>query len=505
MANWNSATNDQIITNNTLQSGVNEGKFTLKEAIPANDLGLTKARADQYVNIAIFNPTYSAKSSNQLVAKQDLVGLVSLNLTLANLDGDGADNQSAALDQFGSNPINYFGNSTENYTVAAGSITAYSYTTNTSQYSWTVVPSNSLQRQLVVTDETTSTVLYDQYSAVGNSTQMNHVFNAVAGRTYAIWSSILWTNPVSCWFTNVSGVYLGSVPIINTSGLGVSTSIVDGGSFQAYALRGNYNDFCYTCQTVYTHTLSYSAVDCAAACSNYPAFTATYYSPDSTLTFNSLIYTNPGLCFYDLTPGYYSDGTNCYQIDNNDPEFQFDADYILLTYQWTNGTDLDTRTRIVVPDIGQDTQPEYVGWGVQGIWPLSGTPIIDWGGDNTGQGYEATLIDLVALKAAYPSTSTITIDLRAFWYSTVGTNDVVVEATLWKGGTPIQQGSGGSPAYSFTNPTATATQYVSSAGKQITLQTQANSTSGQRVATMSYNVFSGVGSFNTNDTTTPSV
>jgi len=505
VANWNSITNNRIVTNDTLQSGVDNGQFTTKQAIPSSNEGLTKAEADSYVNIATNNPTFSAKTNNQLVAKQDLVGIVNLALTLENLDGDGADNQVAALDQFGGNPINFFGNSTQSATAAAGSITAYSYTTNTSQYNWTVIPTDSLQRHFIVSDDTTSTVLYDQYSAVGDSSQMSTIFTGVPGRTYTIWSRIDWTSTVSCWFTNVSGNNLTAVSIINTSGFASSTNVVDGASFQAYALRSNYADFCYTCANVFTHTLSYSAADCATACSNYPTSTATYYSPDVVLTVNSLIFTSPGLCFYDLTPGFYSDGVDCFEISNSDPEFQFEADYILLTYQWTDGTDLDTRTRIVTPDIGQDLQSEYVGWGVQGVWPTTGTPIIDWGGDNVGQGYEATLIDLVALKAAYPASSTIVIDMRAFWYNTVGSNNVDVEATLWKGGTPIQQGGGGSPAYSFTNPTATATQIVTSAGKQITLQTQNNTTSGQRVATLTYNLFSGVGAFNTDDTTTPSV
>lgn len=505
MANWNSITDNRIVTNNTLQSGVDESKFTTKQAIPSNDTGLTKARADQYINLATHNPTYTAKIDGQLVAKQDLTGLVSVALTLENLDGDGADNQVAATDQFGLNYTNYFGNSTENHTVAAGSITAFSFTTAGAQYSWTVIPSNSLQRHLVVTDVTNSTVLYDQYSAVGNSSTMSTSFTGVAGRSYLLWSRIDWTNLVACWFTNVSGISLSNVLIINTSGAPSSTSLADGASFQAYALRSNYSDFCYTCQTVYTHSLAFSAVDCATACSNAPAFEADYYSSDAVLTTSSLIFTNPGLCLYDLTPGFYSNGTDCFTIGNENPEFQFEADYILLTYLWTNGTDLDTRTRVVVPDIGQDTQPEYVGWNVQGVWPMSGPVIIDWGGDNTGQGYEATLIDLVALKAAYPAAGVITVDMRAFWFSIVGTNPVVIEATLWKGGTPIQQGSGGSPAFSFTNPTATGTQVITSAGKVITLATQNVATSGERAATMTYNLLSGVGSFNTNDTTTPSV
>ena len=187
--------------------------------------------------------------------------------------------------------------------------------------------------------------------------------------------------------------------------------------------------------------------------------------------------------------------------------FVFDADYMLLTYQFTDGLDLDTRTRIVTPDVGQDTQPEYIGWGVASVWPAAGTPLLDWGGDNTGTGFESVLVNVAQLKASYPSATNLVIDLRAFWYNTQGFQPVNVAATLWKGGTPIKQGAGGNPAFSFTNPTATATLNIASVGKQITLAPTTNKqqSSGERVATLTYNLATNTGSFNINDTTTPSV
>lgn len=215
---------------------------------------------------------------------------------------------------------------------------------------------------------------------------------------------------------------------------------------------------------------------------------------------------------YSVTATVASDGI--YEAATSAPfafaiqqAFVFDADYMLLTYQFTDGLDLDTRTRIVTPDVGQDTQPEYVGWGVASVWPAAGTPLLDWGGDNTGTGFESVLINVAQLKASYPNASTLVVDLRAFWYNTQGFNPVNVAATLWKGGTPIKQGSGGNPAYSFTNPTATATLSIASVGKQITLAPTTNKqqSSGERVATLTYNLTTNTGSFNTNDTTTPSV
>jgi len=187
--------------------------------------------------------------------------------------------------------------------------------------------------------------------------------------------------------------------------------------------------------------------------------------------------------------------------------FVFDADYMLLTYQFTDGLDLDTRTRIVVPDIGQDAQTKYVGWAVSSVWPATGTPILDWGGDNTGTGFESVLINVAQLKAQYPSATNMIADLRAFWFNTQGFNPVNVAATLWKGGAPVKQGGGGSPAYSFTNPTAQSTLNISSVGKVVTSLGLPNKSqsSGERVATLTYNLQTNTGSFSTTDTTTPSV
>jgi len=205
--------------------------------------------------------------------------------------------------------------------------------------------------------------------------------------------------------------------------------------------------------------------------------------------------------------GVYGSATSAPFAFSVATEFVFDADYMLLTYQFTDGMDLDTRTRIVTPNVGQDQQSKYVGWGVSNVWPNTGTPIVDWGGDNTGTGFESVLINVAQLKASYPGATSLVVDLRAFWYATVGVQPVNVAATLWKGGTPIEQGAGGSPAYSFTNPTATAVLNISSVGKQITSDGLPNkaASSGERVATLTYNLTTNTGSFNSNDTTTPSV
>ncbi len=180
--------------------------------------------------------------------------------------------------------------------------------------------------------------------------------------------------------------------------------------------------------------------------------------------------------------------------------FNFDANYILVTYQFTDGRDLDTRSGIRIPNVGQTTATNYLGYGGQRQWPTSGTPYLTWGGDNTGTGFESVLIDIDGFKAAYPSATEITVDLRAHWYGTTGTNPVNVEATLWNGGNPVKSG------FVWDNSTATETLVVESVGKQVTTRYSTNGgQSPERVATFNYNLSTGEGRLDNNDTTTPGI
>jgi|SRR6478736_7174060 len=195
----------------------------------------------------------------------------------------------------------------------------------------------------------------------------------------------------------------------------------------------------------------------------------------------------------------------------------FEADWIMVTYEFDDGNDLDTRTRIALPNVGQDTQPEYLGWSCLGSFlpsePYSADPnrnpnnyVIMWGGDNTGTGFESVLVNINKFKTDVPLATEFFLDLRAFWYSTVGVNPVVAAVTLWKGGTPVHNGcvSGVTP-FCWTNPTATLTGTIDSVPKLITLNTSNQDTAGQRVATLSYNLNTFIAVINNNDTSTPVV
>jgi hypothetical protein len=180
----------------------------------------------------------------------------------------------------------------------------------------------------------------------------------------------------------------------------------------------------------------------------------------------------------------------------------------MLTYEFTNGKDLDTRTRIVTPNVGQVVPTDYLGYGenYKSQWPVStATPFEIWGLDNTYTGFESVLINLDRFTAAYPSATSVVIDLRAFWFETVGSNPVNVAAVLWKGGTPIKNGCYNpdeNAYFCWTNPTATSTYNIDSVPVVITSR---DFTRGQRVATLTYNLVTGEGIFNNNDKTTPVV
>ena len=117
--------------------------------------------------------------------------------------------------------------------------------------------------------------------------------------------------------------------------------------------------------------------------------------------------------------------------------------------------------------------------------------------------------------------SEMVIDCRAFWYGSLGTNAVNLSFTLYKGGCIIKQGASGSPAYTFSNPTATSSLAGASASKVITAYRNVNNATGsadlespnvnagisrgQRLAVIKYNRTTNVGSIDINDTTTPVV
>ena len=158
--------------------------------------------------------------------------------------------------------------------------------------------------------------------------------------------------------------------------------------------------------------------------------------------------------------------------------FTFNFDYMLVEYFFNDGTDMDTMTYISNPAImnnnfGSALPGDYVGTCAESNngpqFPNDGVnnPYLIYGGDNTGVGTEAVLFNLLEYKNQRPSDTNIEITFTATWYGTPGINPVKMRATLWKGGTPVQDG------YTFTNQSYTNMTMVESNGKVITSNTQA--------------------------------
>lgn len=179
--------------------------------------------------------------------------------------------------------------------------------------------------------------------------------------------------------------------------------------------------------------------------------------------------------------------------------FTFDFDYMVVEYFFTDGTDMDTMTYISNPvimnnDFGNALPGDYVGTcayssnGPQ--FPNDGilTPYLIYGGDNNGNGTEAVLFNLLEYKSQRQWDTNIEITFTATWFSTVGVQPVIMRSTMWKGGTPIQDG------YTFTNSTATDTLMVQSNGKIITSNTQ-NCEAFEEVNKFQFNITNHQGQF----------
>jgi len=161
--------------------------------------------------------------------------------------------------------------------------------------------------------------------------------------------------------------------------------------------------------------------------------------------------------------------------------FVFVADWLMITYEFTDGLDLDTRTKITSPAVGGD----YVGWARA---DTQGSPtIMTWGGDNTGTGFESVLINMATFQTAYPG-QTMIVDCRAYWFQTVGVNPVTIAATLWQGGNPTQTG------YIWTNASAAGTLALNQILVPVTESGQPAAGDAQHVGTVTYSPTSGTGS-----------
>lgn len=170
----------------------------------------------------------------------------------------------------------------------------------------------------------------------------------------------------------------------------------------------------------------------------------------------------------------------------NNTSFSFLADYIVIEYKFLTGRDLDTRTRIALPAIG-----DYSGWGFDDSVP----DLLEWGGDNTGIGTETVLLKVANFRSQYPSVEDIIIDCRAQWYNQSSTDPVGLKISMYIGGTMVKD------EFDWINPTATSTQTLDVNLTVISVLSQEPADIGQRIATFKYNLSTGEGYLDPTDTT----
>lgn len=169
--------------------------------------------------------------------------------------------------------------------------------------------------------------------------------------------------------------------------------------------------------------------------------------------------------------------------------FTINADYLMVTIDFSDGSDIDIRARVVVPA----TPVDYIGYSY--ITTNIGNYIF-YGGDNVGTGLESALINVANLKTALGATGVVKIDVRARWYNTPGLNPVKLRLTAWEGGSPVSSFS----LKSWTNPTAVNTIVVESIGKVVTALSTGPDP-GDRLGIVSFDLTTGSGYIDETDTT----
>lgn len=144
-------------------------------------------------------------------------------------------------------------------------------------------------------------------------------------------------------------------------------------------------------------------------------------------------YSGPDSFTFNVTSGSGISDPATISITVNPPEV-FDADFLVLTYEFVDGLDLDTRTLLTAPltgdEVGFCQNSDFSG--PNGLW-------YEWAGDNTGTGFESVLIYIEAIRD-YDSDALIEGLAQAWWYNIRESGDVQLVLTAYKGGTMVLNG-----------------------------------------------------------------
>jgi hypothetical protein len=208
---YNDLGQNQTISFNNLQSGVNQGVFTAKTSIPVSTEQITKADADTYVNINTSLPSFAAKASNQLVTREDLSGITST-----------------------SSYIVYGVGGTAAYKSIDGGNTFTALSGLTSAYNWSGIAGDSTGTYIAVVSFSTNLVVY--LSSDGGTTFTAKLISGVfAGNLY----------PTGVAMSN-NGQYIGIAGLTNT--------LTAGGLKQAVLTASS--DYGNSFSTIYTDSMN---------------------------------------------------------------------------------------------------------------------------------------------------------------------------------------------------------------------------------------------------------
>jgi hypothetical protein len=153
----------------------------------------------------------------------------------------------------------------------------------------------------------------------------------------------------------------------------------------------------------------------------YPgsAFPPAAEDPTQQLTYRATVE------FNDFVGGFTEvDALNTLTVDfvpTEGPEIEGAFDWYLVEYFWNGGIDLDTRTSVITPGVlRSEDAGYYVGYDAgdflmkEELLNSSGQPVVQWAGDELGQGPEVE--HALITSANLPDVSSVQFRLAAQWY-----------------------------------------------------------------------------------------
>ena len=336
-------------------------------------------------------------------------------------------------------------------------VTPTNTTTPTNTPTTTPTPTTSNSYRYTFT--TGDTVNLSQFIISGSTIQIS--FRDYYGRQYYNFSGLTQGNTITIGDLNGPTTYAtftidGGGVVNNGTYWTISGNLV--GSFPP----GNYSITFLTITPTPTPSVTPTNTPTVTPTITATNTTTPTHTPTSTITTTPTNTTTPTPTPSSTLPASFAAGP-----------FTFNFDYMVVEYFFNDGEDMDTMTYLSNPplmnnDFGANLQGDYVGTcngPSNDYYPTIGTPYISYGGDNTGVGTEAILFDLNEFKNQNNGVKNIELTFTATWYRIIGTTPVILRATLWKGGTPVQDG------FTFVNPTAMETKMVESDGHIVTSNT----------------------------------